>query len=155
MILWNNKCRKEKENNETPVPEKVTGEKWKEVYRGEIPVDTYCAQLENGEENGLVIKLEVHNNLIILDFGCVLAVRMIDEGALLNDGIYDENELNEFGENAYKNVIYEVEGGEFKKQMGEVSGDKEFDRLYTHYLIVTLNYFIEIITFGEISIKKI
>ena len=55
-------------------------EKWKEVFVGIIPKAVYQVQLINGEKQGLTIKLSSSQTCVMINFGMVQAVRMLDEG---------------------------------------------------------------------------
>lgn len=55
-------------------------ERWKEVFVGSIPQENYQTQITNGEDKGLVIELRSNSNNIVLNFGVVQAIRMLDEG---------------------------------------------------------------------------
>ena len=59
-------------------------EKWKEVFVGIIPKAVYQVQLINGEKQGLTIKLSSSQTCVMINFGMVQAVRMLDEGIVQN-----------------------------------------------------------------------
>lgn len=127
-------------------------EKWKEVFVGIIPQESYQTQITNGEDKGLVIELRSNNNNIILNFGVVQAVRMLDEGIVQKE-LYSENEVEKFKKDGFKNIIYEVIDGEFSKQI-EIVADGYWETLETkHYIIITENYNIDIITEWEPEIN--
>ncbi len=127
-------------------------EKWKEVFNGIIPVDIYQVQIMNGEETGLIIKLLGRSNQVIFKFGVVLAVRMFDEG-IVQTGVYSDYEIEKFKDSNFQNVIYEVQNGEFGKKILEISGGylNPFD--LKHYIMVTQNYNLDIITEFEPNIE--
>lgn len=122
-------------------------ETWKEVFKGVIPPNrNYGIALKNGEEQGLVIELESKENKVRLDFGSTSAIRMIEEGVLLNGYVYNDEELKKYKPNNFSNVIYEIEGGDFGSFI-----HKEYGEMYEilnlkHYLIITMNYCVEVIT---------
>lgn len=127
-------------------------EKWKEVFVGNIPPGNYQTQITYGEDKGLVVELRSNNNNIVLNFGIVQAVRMLDEGIVQKE-IYSENEVEQFKKNGFKNIIYEVVDGEFSKQI-EIVADSYWETLDTkHYIIITQNYNIDIITEWEPEIN--
>ena len=127
-------------------------EKWKEVFAGNIPHGNYQTQITYGENKGLVVELRSNNNNIVLNFGIVQAVRMLDEGIVQRE-IYSENEVEQFKKNGFKNIIYEVVDGEFSKQI-EIVADSYWETLDTkHYIIITQNYNIDIITEWEPEIN--
>lgn len=55
-------------------------EEWQEVFVGQIPQGNYQTQVINGEEKGLILDLKNEDHHIVLDFGFVRAIRMLDEG---------------------------------------------------------------------------
>ena len=78
-----------------------------------------------------------------MDFGAVSAYRMIDEGMILQ-GEFAASEVKTFKKNNFANKIYRIENGEFGDSVKRMYGDL-YDILgYEHYVIVTLNYVIEI-----------
>ena len=120
-------------------------EKWKEVFAGTIPQGKYQTQITNGEDKGLVIELRSKNNNVVLNFGVVQAVRILDEGIVQNE-LYSDSEVENFKEEGFKNVIYEVVDGGFSKQIENIA-DGYWETLDTkHYVVITQNYNIDIIT---------
>jgi len=127
-------------------------EKWVEVFNGIIPEGTYTAELKNGDENGLVIRLKSKKTMVSIEFGLVSAVRMLDEGIILQ-GLFDDTELKKYKSENFKNIIYRVTNGDFEKAVKEMSGEIYDVLEMTQYLIVTLNYVIEVISQTEPVIK--
>lgn len=123
-------------------------EKWIEICKGLIPIGQYTVEMENGEGNGLVIKLENKNNLVVIDFGAISAVRMLDEGIILQ-GLFDDSELKKYKVNGFANTIYKIENGDFGNSIKKMSGDMYDALKLGHYLVITLNYVIEIISSWE------
>ncbi|MCI8508759.1 MAG: hypothetical protein HFJ06_09390 [Lachnospiraceae bacterium] len=101
--------------------------------------------LENGEEKGLSVKLLSDNHEVHILFGSVEAVRMLDEGILLGE-LFSDTAIIEYKKQNFSNVIYQIEEGQFgeliKQSAGTLSGILDFK----HYIIVTLNYVIEVVT---------
>lgn len=127
-------------------------EKWKEVFVGIIPQGNYQTQITNGEDKGLVIELRSNNNNIVLNFGVVQAVRMLDEGIVQKE-LYSDSEVEHFKKDGFKNVIYEVVDGEFSKQIENIA-DGYWEILdMRHYVVITQNYNIDIITEWEPKIE--
>lgn len=127
------------------------------VFENQIPKEVYTVLLEGGEENGLIINLiaNVNNGVeiveafkVVLDFGCVQAVRMIEEGLLLNQMFDDEeidNQMDILKKEEFDNTIYEIIDGDFGNFIKSTScGLSEYYGL-KHYMIVTLNYVIEVV----------
>ena len=91
-------------------------------------------------------------NAFSVKFGEVKAVRMIDEGIVQTD-IYSENEVQKYKKEKFKNMIYEVVGGQFKDEIKSIA-DGYLDVMdVKHYVIVTMNYNIDIISEGEPEIE--
>ena len=82
-------------------------EKWKEVFVGTIPKAVYQVQLINGEKQGLIIKLLSSRTCVMINFGMIRAVRMLDEG-IVQSNLYSENEIQKYKDNDFQNIIYEV-----------------------------------------------
>ena len=123
-------------------------ERWKEVFVGKIPKAIYQMQLINGEKQGLTIELLSNHTCVKLQFGVVLAVRMLDEGIVQNN-IYCDNEIQKFKDTNFQNVIYEVQDGELAKQIAQISEGYEEVLDLKHYVLITQNYNVDIITEWE------
>lgn len=129
-------------------------EQWEEIYKNAIPAGKYQTLVKNGEEAGLLIKLEDNEYIVNIDFGIVSALRMLDEGILL-EGIFDENEISRYKKNNFSNIIYKIQEGEFSKFIKK-SSNELYDYLdLKHYVIITMNYVIEVISEWEPSIETL
>ncbi len=126
-------------------------EKWKKVFPDLIPQDNYEVLLKNGEEHGLVIKLLSKDYMVELNFGMVSAIRMIDEGIILND-YFDKKISNEHEKEKFSNIIYEIFNGEFDDFIKKTGGDLYDYCKLRHFVIISLNFVIEIITAYEPAI---
>ncbi|MEG0415796.1 MAG: hypothetical protein RR565_06630 [Erysipelothrix sp.] len=124
-------------------------EMWKEAFKGIIPTGDYQVNFINGEKQGLLIELENLSHKVSLYFGAVSASRMIDEGVLLNGYLYNDNELNKYKPDRFANVIYEIESGEFGTFIHEQYGQLYEILNLKHYLIITMNYCIDIVSQWE------
>lgn len=131
-------------------------EKWKEVFADKIPKGIYQTQIINGEKQGLVIELLNEHFCVVLKFGIVLAVRMLDEGIVQSD-LYSDNEVEKYKNHNFENIIYEIQGGEFQKQINKISDGYGESLNLKHYIVITQNYNIDIVTEWEpvIDIAKI
>lgn len=129
-------------------------EKWMETCKGDIPKGKYLAEVRNGEEEGLVILLECEVYSVKIDFGAIPAVRMLDEGILLQ-GTFDESELMRYKNDNFSNTIYKIEDGQFERSVRDMSGEFYDISNFEHYLIITLNYVIEVISEWEPDIEVI
>ena len=128
-------------------------EKWTEVFKEVIPIGNYQVSLNNGETKGLYIELESFTYKVAINFGDSSAVRMIEEGTLLNNGPYSEQELLKYKPNNFSNTIYRVEDGQFGNYIKDKCRDVYEYLDYKHYLIITLNYCIDIVTQWEPEIE--
>lgn len=127
-------------------------EKWKEVFIDIIPQDIYETKIINGEENGLVVELISDKNHVFLIFGFIYALRILDEG-IVQSNLYSENEIKKYKLENFKNIIYEVKDGEFERQIRKIT-DNYWEALNAkHYVIITQNFNIDIITECEPEIK--
>lgn len=127
-------------------------EKWKEVFVGTIPKAVYQVQLINGEKEGLTIKLSGSQTCVMINFGMVQAVRMLDEG-IVQSNLYSENEIRKYKDNDFQNIIYEVKDGEFSEQINQISDGYGEVLNLKHYVVITQNYNIDIVTEWEPTIE--
>ena len=126
-------------------------ENWKIYREDEIPKDVYIGDISYVEDNNPVIKLENwHNGRIInyikLEFKNMYSVRVFEEGKALNK-IFED--IMKFKPDRRKNVIYEVEDGDYAKEVRKIVGKKLIGIKIYQYVIMTENYFFEIVTASE------
>ena len=126
-------------------------ENWKIYREDEIPKDVYIGDISYAEDNNPVIKLENwHNGRIInyikLEFKNMYSVRVFEEGKSLNK-IFED--IMKFKPDRRKNVIYEVEDGDYAKEVRKIVGKKLIGTKIYQYVIMTENYFFEIVTASE------
>ena len=126
-------------------------ENWKIYREDEIPKDVYIGDISYVEDNNPVIKLENwHNGRIInyikLEFKNMYSVRVFEEGMALNK-IFED--IMKFKPDRRKNVIYEVEDGDYAKEVRKIVGRKLIGTKIYQYVIMTENYFFEIVTASE------
>lgn len=128
-------------------------EKWQKVYEGIIPAGNYSVNLQNGETDGLIITLSSMSHDVKIDFGVVSAIRMLDEG-LVQCELYDDTQIQEQRKENFNNTIYRIEGGEFGDFARKIGGElyEGFGYKHLHYIIITMNYVIEVITEWEPNI---
>lgn len=128
---------------------------WKDTFIKQIPKDEYTIDLNNGEEEGLKIVLNGENDChkVLLDFGAVSSYRLLDEGIVLNENLFNQDEVEKYKKNNFQSTIYRIENGEFSKFINDISNDM-FD-IYgmKHFIIITLNYVIEVVSSFEPTIK--
>ena len=126
-------------------------ENWKIYREDEIPKDVYIGDISCVEDNNPVIKLENwHNGRIInyikLEFKNMYSVRVFEEGKALNKILED---IMKFKPDRRKNVIYEVEDGDYAKEVRKIVGRKLIGTKIYQYVIMTENFFFEIVTASE------
>lgn len=123
-------------------------ESWKEIFIGKIPKAVYQLQMINGEEQGLEIELTSANVRVLIKFGIVQAVRMLDEG-IVQEKLYSDDAIKKYKDDNFSNVIYEVQQGEFAGQISEISGGYGEILGLKQYVLITQNYNIDIVTEWE------
>ncbi len=127
-------------------------EKWNEIFKGSIPVGKYLASVANGDELGLIVQLKNDSNIINIDFGAVSVLRMLDEGIVLQD-LFEPNAFDELWEKKFPNTIYLLENSELSRFTNKICSELYEDFKLKHYVIITLNYVIEVITRWEPTIE--
>lgn len=125
-------------------------EQWNEIFKGTIPKGAYECKLINGENCGLVILLNNKSYAVTIDFGVTICLRMFDEGALLMEWppFYEAKRTNGFS-----NIIYEICDGSLLETVKSLSSNLYEDGELHHYVVVTENYVIEIISKWEPDIS--
>lgn len=121
-------------------------ERWTEAFPGKIPKDMYSCELENGEMNGLIIRLSSKKYRITIDFGNILGLRIFDEGCLLGDWP-PLKVVKETGH--FRNTIYLIKNGGLEATIREASGNLYDDMELLHYAIITMNYIIDVVSRWE------
>ena len=128
-------------------------EKWQEYKKGIIVKDDYETSIEFGEENGLIIDLIGKKAKYKIIFGNVFSFRVIEEGYVQTD-IYSEDKLEKYRNDGFSNVIYSVIDGKYALDIDKISGGYANAIGYHHYVLVTLNYNIDIVSSGEAEIQS-
>ncbi|MBC1454525.1 hypothetical protein HB791_11270 [Listeria welshimeri] len=128
---------------------------WKDTFIKQIPKDEYTIDLNNGEEEGLKIVLNGENDChkVLLDFGAVSSYRLLDEGIVLNENLFNQDEVEKYKKNNFQSTIYRIENGEFSKFINDISNDMFDVYGMKHFIIITLNYVIEVVSSFEPTIK--
>ncbi len=131
-------------------------EVWIEIFKGKIPDGIYQTRLVNGEEKGLVIELYNDEFCISVQFGVVQAIRMLDEG-IVQTNLYSEEEIEKYKKSGFRNLVYESLGGEFRDQISRISDGYSEHFELKHYIVVTQNYCIDVLTEWEakIDVKRV
>ncbi|MBC1340064.1 hypothetical protein HB802_02065 [Listeria welshimeri] len=128
---------------------------WKDTFIKQIPKDEYTINLNNGEEEGLKIVLNGENDChkVLLDFGAVSSYRLLDEGIVLNENLFNQDEVEKYKKDNFQSTIYRIENGEFSKFINDISNDMFDVYGMKHFIIITLNYVIEVVSSFEPTIK--
>ncbi|MBC1460268.1 hypothetical protein HB892_05920 [Listeria welshimeri] len=128
---------------------------WKDTFIKQIPKDEYTIDLNNGEEEGLKIVLNGENDChkVLLDFGAVSSYRLLDEGIVLNENLFNQDEVEKYKKDNFQSTIYRIENGEFSKFINDISNDMFDVYGMKHFIIITLNYVIEVVSSFEPTIK--
>ncbi|MDF2804839.1 MAG: hypothetical protein K0S61_4744 [Anaerocolumna sp.] len=129
-------------------------EYWTEIYKNTIPLGEYQSLVQNGEDSGLLVKLESNHNIVNISFSIVSAFRMLDEGIILGE-IFNSNEISRYKKDKFSNTIYKIEEGEFGDFIKKISNGLYTYLDLTHYIIITMNYVIEVISKEEPIIEII
>lgn len=127
-------------------------ERWEEIFKGVIPAGNYQTKVENGEENGLLISLESDKYICSIECGIVSAFRMLDEG-LIMDELFNDDEVLKYKNTNFSNTIYKIENGEFREFVEKINKSVNEYLELTHYLIITMNYVIEVMSQWEPNIN--
>lgn len=94
-----------------------------------------------GEKNG---------HLVELDFGAISSYRIIDEGFLLwGNLVIPEEVVKKYKPIQYPSTIYEIENGSYSKFINDISSGLFDIYEMKQYIIITLNYVIDIATRSE------
>lgn len=128
---------------------------WKDTFIKQIPKDEYTIDLNNGEEECLKIVLNGENDgdKILLDFGAVSSYRLLDEGIVLNENLFNQDEVEKYKKDNFQSTIYKIENGEFSKFINDISNDIFDVYDMKHFMIITLNYVIEVVSSFELTIE--
>ena len=125
---------------------------WKKVFEGKIPKEKYEMLLQNGEKEGLIITLSSTKHNVFINFGVVSVIRMLDEGIVLSD-LFDDKQIEEFRRREFDNTIYQIMDGEVDRFVQKIGGELCDCLNFKHYVIISLNFIVEIITEWEPNIN--
>jgi hypothetical protein len=129
-------------------------ESWKEYQKGIIPNDEYLGRVVYQEGMKPVIELDPLSikdiSGISIEFNQVYSIRVFEEHSAVWK-IFEES--LKFDEDNYANIIYEVENGDYTNDIRKAAGEKLHGMTIKQYVIFTLNYYFEIVTDSEPTIK--
>lgn len=130
-------------------------EKWRDTFANQIPKDVYTVDLSFGEDSGLRITLngEKNENVVLIEFGAISSYSLLDEGILLSGDHFNSAEIEKNKATDFKSTIYEIESGKYSKFVNNISNGLFSIYDMKHYIIITLNYVIEVASSFEPIIK--
>ena len=126
-------------------------EKWKEINQDIIPKGEYITDLRYGEDHGLIVTLVNHQFSITLDFGVVVSIQSIDEGVMITPPYADEP-FSLYWNKHFDTILYQIENSSYHEYIHQITKTLYKKKELRHYLLVTLNYFINIISIWGIDI---
>ena len=97
------------------------------------------------ENDGLQIELSNSEKKIKIVFGNAQAIRFLDEG-LVQSFLYDNITIDGNDNISFDNIMYEIKNGEFNNFIDKISYGMSKELGMKHYIIITQNYNIEILT---------
>ena len=132
-------------------------ENWKIYGEGIVPKGKYSGNLFYKEGVKPIIELKSWNNGKIMfyvkfEFNQVYSVRVFEEGAAFNE-IFED--IMKFPPDRSINVIYEVEDGDYARDVRKIVGKKLTGARIYQYVILTENYFFEVVSDSEPMITLI
>lgn len=131
-------------------------ESWKEYQKGIIPNDKYLGRVVYQEGMKPVIELDPLSikdiTSINIEFNQVYSIRVFEEHSAVWK-IFEES--LKFDDNHYENVIYEIENGDYTNDIKNAAGENLYGITIKQYVVFTLNYYFEIVTDSEPTIKII
>ena len=123
-------------------------EVWKEYRKGEIPRGKYTAKIICGDSHLLTVELKSDKARIILEFGICEAIRIF-ERKFVDLDLYEN--IEDLKKDNFSNVIYEVEDGNYLKEIELYSAGVLDSTGTKQYTIITDNLFIDAVYLGEPS----
>ena len=123
-------------------------ENWKEYKKGVIPKGKYIAKVVCGDSHLLTVELKSDKAKIILEFGIGEAIR-ISERKFVDLDLYEN--IEDLKKDNFSNVIYEVEGGKYLKEVILYSAGFLDQPYVKQYTIITDNLLIDAVYLWEPS----
>ena len=123
-------------------------EVWKEYRKEEIPRGKYKAKIICGDSHLLTVELKSDKTRIILGFGRCEAIRIF-ERKFVNLDLYEN--IEDLKKDNFSNVIYEVEGGKYLKEVILYSAGFLDQPYVKQYTIITDNLLIDAVYLWEPS----
>ena len=123
-------------------------ERWTEVNKGMIPNGNYLMHLQCGNAKNFTVFLESDKFEITLEFSRAMSFHCVDESRWLFLP-YDDQPFDFFREKKFDNVFYRIYGGKYHTFVKKYIGERFKDEEMFHYILVTWNFFFEIIALRE------
>lgn len=123
-------------------------ENWKEYKKGVIPKGKYIAKVVCGDSHLLTVELKSDKTRIILGFGRCEAIRIF-ERKFVDLDLYEN--IEDLKKDNFSNVIYEVEGGKYLKEVILYSAGFLDQPYVKQYTIITDNLLIDAVYLWEPS----
>ena len=123
-------------------------ENLKEYKKGVIPKGKYIAKVVCGDSHLLTVELKSDKTRIILGFGRCEAIRIF-ERKFVDLDLYEN--IEDLKKDNFSNVIYEVEGGKYLKEVILYSAGFLDQPYVKQYTIITDNLLIDAVYLGEPS----
>ena len=125
---------------------KFINEEWIDQFVGEIPFAKYVAQFEISDESGLLVRLKSDTYQVLLDFGFVYGINILDEGVQLNDPPNCNSDDDIMPPSNFASILYLVRNGRYLQYVKRCMGDLLFDSLQLQqFNVVTQNYNVMIV----------
>ena len=120
-------------------------EKWKKVINDCFGGKRCETLLTISENDGLQIELSNSEKKLKIVFGNAQAIRFLDE-RLVQNFLYDSITIDENDNTSFDGIMYEITNGEFNNFIDKISYGMSKELAMKHYIIITQNYNIEILT---------
>ena len=126
-------------------------ERWTEVNKGMIPNGNYLMHLQCGNAKNFTVFLESDKFEITLEFSRAMSFHCVDESRWLFLP-YDMEAFSYYQKKKFDNVLYRIHGGEYFSFSKKYVEESFKDKRVIHYILVILNYFLEVINLGVINV---
>jgi hypothetical protein len=124
-------------------------ENWIDHFSGILPHGRYSMHLELSDEKGLIVHLQSDQCSILLDFGVIYGINVLEEGVQLNDLPNCTYEMDSLPHSSYESVIYLIQNGRYEQYIKLCMGNELFDFLQLHQInVVAQNYVAMIVCNG-------
>lgn len=123
---------------------------WNEVCKDKIPAGIYETISIHNHKLESTIVLSNNMDCVQIKFNQVIAMRMLEK-KVIPDYLYSYDKKKKFREDPFKNVIYQIENGEFSRfiKENEHGRGKAWSMNSKHYIIISENYMIEVLAETE------